>query len=138
MPSLFLVPYSTLPSRDVSPPPGALPLSRSAHSGAAGQRPTSTTTARLQHPAAAPSLSPARIYAVANVPGLRRQMQRAQRIADMRTEGEAVRDLRRAAATGVVSRGTMPAPLLTPRLVANNCSQPAGVSTPRIAANGCS
>ena len=106
--------------------------------GAAGQRPTSTTTARLQHPVAAPSLSPARIYAVANVPGLRRQMQRAQRIADMRTEGEAVRDLRRAAATGVVSRGTMPAPLLTPRLVANNCSQPAGVSTPRIAANGCS
>ena len=83
-------------------------------------------------------MSPARIYAVANVPGLRRQMQRAQRIADMRTEGEAVRDLRRAAATGVVSRGTMPAPLLTPRLVANNCSQPAGVSTPRIAANGCS
>ena len=27
------------------PPPGALPLSRGAHSGAAGQRPTSTTTA---------------------------------------------------------------------------------------------
>ena len=66
MPSLFLVPYSTLPSRNDSPPPpepcsssptphylpgmpvpppGALPLSRGAHSGAAGQRPTSTTTA---------------------------------------------------------------------------------------------
>ena len=30
-----------------SPPPGALPLSRGAHSGAAGQRKTSTTTARL-------------------------------------------------------------------------------------------
>ena len=42
------------------PPPGALPLSRGAHSGAAGQRPTSTTTARLQHPAVAPSLGPAR------------------------------------------------------------------------------
>ena len=35
-----------LPGMSV-PPPGALPLSRGAHSGAAGQRKTSTTTARL-------------------------------------------------------------------------------------------
>ena len=35
-----------LPGMSV-PPPGALPLSRGAHPGAAGQRKTSTTTARL-------------------------------------------------------------------------------------------